>query len=161
MIVRTGFVSNSSSSSFVVAFPSIPQNVKEMQKLIFGDEEIFNSGLDYYELNEYSTKSFADVIFDDFKGQSPATRDQIKKEFNAGYLDGSPESPSYTDKKEWDKWEQANKKYCDNIAEQFIKKSKSKFFYIFSYSDNDGGFYGTMEHGEIFKRLHYYRISHH
>ena len=32
---RTGFVSNSSSSSFIVAFPHKPVDCKEMEELLF------------------------------------------------------------------------------------------------------------------------------
>ncbi|MFA5135245.1 MAG: hypothetical protein WC505_05705 [Patescibacteria group bacterium] len=39
MKIRTGFVSNSSSSSFVVAFPHEPDGVQDLHRMLFGDNE--------------------------------------------------------------------------------------------------------------------------
>lgn len=38
MKIRNGFVSNSSSSSFIVAFPKKPKNVNDVMKFMFGDD---------------------------------------------------------------------------------------------------------------------------
>lgn len=39
MKIRSGFVSNSSSSSFIVSFDKLPENAAAVQKLLFADEE--------------------------------------------------------------------------------------------------------------------------
>jgi hypothetical protein len=41
MKIRIGFVSNSSSSSFIVAFRNKPKTVEEIKKLMFGDRRTF------------------------------------------------------------------------------------------------------------------------
>ena len=43
MKIRNGFVSNSSSSSFVVAFDKKPETVEELKKLLFGEEEVYGN----------------------------------------------------------------------------------------------------------------------
>ncbi|KKK77527.1 hypothetical protein LCGC14_2852710, partial [marine sediment metagenome] len=43
MKIRQGFISNSSSSSFIVAFPKIPKNQNELQTMLFGDKESYGT----------------------------------------------------------------------------------------------------------------------
>lgn len=40
MKTRTGFVSNSSASSFVVAFKKIPEDADELRQMLFGDDDV-------------------------------------------------------------------------------------------------------------------------
>ena len=45
--------------------------------------------------------------------------------------------------------------------QEFIGENTNKQFFIFEYSDNDGRFYTTLEHGNLFKNLEHLRISKH
>ena len=45
MKIRTGFVSNSSSSSFVVAFSHRPKSVKDLKEMMFGKQEWHYTGI--------------------------------------------------------------------------------------------------------------------
>lgn len=47
MKIRNGFVSNSSSSSFVVAFPKKPETVEEVKDMLFGNGYDLDEGYDY------------------------------------------------------------------------------------------------------------------
>ncbi len=68
MKIRNGFVSNSSSSSFVVAFPRKPKNAKDVQTILFGDDK----ELQYlFDDNIISTASIATRVWDDMKRQKP------------------------------------------------------------------------------------------
>jgi len=63
MKTRSGFVSNSSSSSFIVGFKTIPKDVEEMQRLLFGTLKKTKDGWD----NRMNTKSLAKKVFKDNK----------------------------------------------------------------------------------------------
>ena len=58
MKIRNGFVSNSSSSSFVVAFPRKPKSEKDVLDFMFGGKEggigsvCYNDGLSYRQVSE-------------------------------------------------------------------------------------------------------------
>ena len=96
---RPGFVSNSSSSSFVVAFDKIPENVKELQHMLFGNEKIFAG----YE-NGYPVEEIAAIVFEDMsKGahaddwsnpdkewDQPLCDEAVFAIFRKGYLDSDP-----------------------------------------------------------------------
>ena len=64
MKIRKGFVSNSSSSSFIVGLPKKPDTVKELQNIMFGDFEFIE---DSWGDEVYPTKKIAEDVFFDIK----------------------------------------------------------------------------------------------
>ncbi len=117
MKIRNGFVSNSSSSSFVVAFPVIPQSVDEVRKLLFGDAVYFSTN----EYNEgirdacwerpieecekcserftcftqkkrgYPTLQIATTVWNDLKNQKPNRPIVIGRTIRHGWFEGKPD----------------------------------------------------------------------
>lgn len=168
MKIRNGFVSNSSSSSFVVAFPRKPLTAKDVKEILFGKERYFPT---YYPRDDQdkvvSTTKIAKTVFNDIENQSPNDKKSILEGFE-GWLDGAPSFPNTwgndspdVSRKKWDEYEKESIKYRNKCANKFIKENKNTFIYVFSYSDNDGNFYSTMEHGGIFDKLNHRRISRH
>lgn len=131
MKIRHGFVSNSSSSSFVVAFDKEPKSMEDVKIAMFGAEEHFPSTYSEYS---YSTNQIAETVWRDIQGQRPNHRKNIRHE-----------SPDY---------------YPDPYPE-FMKQNKGKFIYVFEYADEDGDYYCTLEHGGIFDKLNHMRNSKH
>jgi hypothetical protein len=66
MKIRTGFVSNSSSSSFIVAFAKVPESQEELQQMLFGDDEKFSIYGD-----TFLTADVAAVVWRDLKVAKP------------------------------------------------------------------------------------------
>ena len=46
-------------------------------------------------------------------------------------------------------------------AKDLMAKNDDKFMAVFSYGDDDGSFFSTIEHGSTFDKLSHIRISHH
>ena len=78
MKTRNGFVSNSSSSSFIVAFPRKPESVDETRTMVFGSispEEIRCPAWDDDETYGHTVQSMAEQIFFDLNRRNPSSTD--------------------------------------------------------------------------------------
>ena len=111
MKFRNGYVSNSSSSSFIVVFKKIPQGSQEMFDLMFGeDEKVINLWED-----SHSTVTIAETVFRDIKhiiddtDKTPITErytrtgritseEELGEMIARGSFDGLPPSPSRNDR---------------------------------------------------------------
>lgn len=153
MKTRQGFVSNSSSSSFVVAIPKdislsetkiegvVPERVKKrlvinmrsLRDVMFSPEE--TSVNPYDHMDGISVEQVVQRVIADMKEQTPNNREAIMSELD--YELG------------------------ESGAQEFIDQHKDKDIYVFEYADENGNFECTMEHGDIFKNLPHIRISHH
>jgi hypothetical protein len=87
MKLRSGFVSNSSSSSFIIGFNKRPDTVEELREMMFN--ELVEWDGDY--LGTYPTTEIAEAIFDELTVQDPnefgevygiVTREQAEKELD-------------------------------------------------------------------------------
>jgi hypothetical protein len=163
MKIRSGFVSNSSSSSFIVAFDKDPEDAKELKEIMFKDEETIYVS-DFEKPCEYETIGIAERVLSDMKKK--ATKKEIVQAISCGWYDGCPNSPDYCkdtkeNKKQWDIFEKEWKKGAEKVAKDFISKNKDKVIYVFSYADGNSNYEAMLEHSDIFENLSHLRISCH
>jgi hypothetical protein len=170
---RNGFVSNSSSSSFIVTFPKKPESKEELAE-IMGDCH----PLGYTRDQEYVLKNvwedlqpqlnnpsyIADsILFEnyevDFSNDLYDYQYRLNDLFSEClYSFGDAVWNNTVSEKE------VLKKFYNTILEK-INESEQKvndtteFVARFHYSDE--GSQGDLEHGEIFRNLEHRRISHH
>lgn len=166
MKVKQDFVTNSSSSSFIVAFNGPVANLEDIKDKIMFVEK-------------------AQAVFDGIQEQTPIklehSLDCIEKltnEISSGYFEGyvwdwkgvkDPKRENYSTEKEYfearmeviNEQNARNREKARKIAIRFIEENQGKVAYIFSFSDNDGKFWSEMEHGETFEEFPHLTISHH
>lgn len=167
MKIRNGFVSNSSSSSFVVAFKETPKNANELKTVLFGEREYFPDPTPVKHNEFKKTSYFAKIIFKDMK-KGPAPIEKIEETLSSGYMFGCPEysNEKYKNKGiegdfNFDLYDQDCQKYAKEMAKEFLNKNKDSKIYVFEYSDNEGSDGSILEHCGTFEKLPHITISHH
>jgi hypothetical protein len=163
MKIRAGFVSNSSSSSFVIALKEKPESAEELHDIMFPSGPTFVSG--YYDAIP-SVTAAASV----YNNLTELDGRGLFEEFNNGYIPGyEVEYPlilwDKTPKEERDRiYEEYRDKQnveTQRCVDEFKKRTPGCKYFIVEYSDNDGEFYSTMEHGDAFDNLEHVKVSHH
>jgi len=153
MKVRNGFVSNSSSSSFILVFDKKPETKEELASLM-GDCSASSYGDSFM-----SADMVVDIAFNDISCSSEASKQDIQNELSNHHYKwtnlswGTPE---------YKKWQEEEEERIAKLTEQYIKSRKGKYITIVSYADEDGSIGSMMEHGDIFRNLNdFTQVSHH
>ncbi len=171
MKIRNGFVSNSSSSSFVVGFKTIPRNAEEVLGILFGENKEFYSS-PFYDDRQWPTTQVAETVWTDMKDQLPltksqffrATEDMASIDWNSEEFETIEKTRSDGSKYMTTNWvaqEAAQKKESKTEASKFLEKNTEYYYYSFSYADEDGPYGCDLEHGDLFSNLPHIRISQH
>jgi len=169
MKIRNGFVSNSSSSSFVVGFPTIPRTKEKMKSFLFPDGDEFYPSP--FEDRRWSNDTVAETVFNDMAGKMPlssdefvkATADNAEINYNSKkyeMIDTRDDGSTYKTT-DWDKLEEDRLKLSKKNADKFLKENNDYYYFEFAYADEDGDYGCDLEHGDLFKALPHMRMSHH
>jgi len=164
MKIRTGFVTNSSSSSYIVAFDKMPEDIGELKRMLFGLEETYEDPFNYGVFNAYTVTG---IVFNDLINGKPLTKDEMIEEMSSGHFNGMPDYKHIWNlkgeeyKKAWDKYDKEVEETAKEYVERFIEENSFCVFYKFKYSDNDGELDSAMEHGDLFDNINHLKISHH
>jgi hypothetical protein len=161
MKIRSGYVSNSSSSSFIVSFPKGFEPTHENVK-----NYLFPDGANNVFVYDYhaSVEDVVDCVVRDMTEQKPNNIPMLLKELEDVADDQAPDldnfkSPENDRMYDWEAYEAALRDYAEIQMTKYDFKTED--LYIFSYSDNDGRFFTVMEHGDIFSAVKHKRFSHH
>jgi len=162
MKTRSGFVSNSSSSSFIIALPHMPEDVKELQNwLFFEDTEVF---VGPYE-GDWPVAVVTERVFNDLKDLKALTKKQMIDSLCDGWFDTMFKIDEFYEgadhRLNLKKWDKYKREEATEIVNQFIKSHSKMKFFIVNYEDGNGAFESALEHGDLFERVPHLVISHH
>lgn len=170
MKIRSGFVSNSSSSSFIVRFPKDPTDINNLREMM-GDC-VPNCG--YYNTPPTSEEVVNQVHRDlggdkgnNFESFYDDKRYDWEIEENAEQrYRSNPQIALAYDERDWYELETVEK---DTLIKMWLYEEYNRsygnqngvFIYEFTYSDEGSQFEAQLEHGNIFRNIPHTSKSHH
>ena len=161
MKIRSGFVSNSSSSSFVVVLEKKPNSPEELKNVLFKDKKVIS----YYDYSK-TTEEVSQRIFNDIESFEKDSSMLLEKIVD-GLDNWGLRYEKYklaSGQTDWKKHDEDREQYIkDEVipkANKFIEKYKNNFIFCVTYEDS--GSEVLYECGDIFKNaIENIRINEH
>ena len=158
MKTRSGFVSNSSSSSFILHFKEMPKCVRDIEKRL---------SKDYYGgpfFNEYPKQHVAERLFSALETGKTGDHD-IQQEIADCWDEVEdptrPQSPDTFSAPEWEEYHKKVYAWAETKKEEILKKYQGEYFALVEFSDNDGPLDSMMEHSGCFDNFVVQRFCKH
>jgi len=143
--VRADFVTNSSSSSFIIALKKKPETIGEFYDSVFGKYEYGDLGL-------------IKRLFDDMPEQG-MTKDELISEFMEE--DWVYEELGWNSKLSWEEEQEFNKKKGKEESEKFLKGKDDNFIFSVEYEDHGDNMEYRLRESSVLDNLEHKTFSHH
>jgi hypothetical protein len=173
MRIKQDFVTNSSSSSFIVAFNNKVKTFEDVKDLVRREDKALQVLKDCLAQKPYKINM-----------NNKAAFQKLTNEFSHGYLDhlcpdirynvvqkafcdreGITTNELYENRTWLDSFYKEymaiSEKAYIKLATKFIEENEGSYLYIFNYGDEDGEFMSEMEHGGTFHQVPHITISKH
>lgn len=169
MKIRNGFVSNSSSSSFIVVFDEDPRdNPEYLKRILYDNMDFIRPEYDHMG-DSISTDVLVSGILNELRNKKQATIAdlvELLKDNMVSYQEKMFLYEMNSKSPEYEKMEEELNirefKLAMNVAKKFdAETAKGKFVFVMEFSDGDGNIGTQLEHGGTFNNLQHYIISHH
>ena len=175
MKIRLGFVSNSSSSSFIVTLPHKPEDWEELMGMMFPGRvktdiiAHFHHGMTVGSIagrvfQDMETRAGAPVTFDSAVVDSLVNSYELETLLEEAFIlafnkDVQSKEEFIDETLRGLKVKLMVSTLLDKVVSAKVKKDG--FVFYVSYSDNEGDDDTLLEHGDIFENLPHERTSHH
>jgi hypothetical protein len=136
MKIRNGFVSNSSSSSFILALPKVPNTVEELSNILFNPIPAFLRSLPLDNLEDIAKRIFRDISFSGNLGT-----DDVRMMLGDGCGYSNVELPPRvifddTNDAIYAEISMHNSIYADLATKMFLVRTPGHVYYAVSYHDS-------------------------
>lgn len=159
MKIKSDFITNSSSSSFLVFFDELPKTAEEMKKALFKDGQ--NGFANPY--NNFQTWN-ADYIAEYVLTHGYAPNEEEMKDLLYNF-NGDERMEVYekyvSRNNDWDGYQKEMLRLANESVKKITAENEGKKTMMFVFSDNNGDLETSLEHGEIFRNLPHLKNSMH
>lgn len=174
MKLRRGFVSNSSSTSFIVCLKGPPKSIDDLKSILFGDERDYQHPFESTrkKVVSWPTREIASIVFHDLE---PIDLDRAVEEVSTGYVAELESDPDIQEEHElvraasseefhdiWVKYATFYREKARDYLDRFLRsRGAGRAMFLVRYSGNDGQRGAAMEYGNLFDRVPHIRINNH